>query len=165
MSSVQNTTNKILNKKNFINLVKLLVMVLIVLGVNRGVQSYLGEAAYDSTGLGNLSYNAALEQAKSSNRLVLADMSAIWCPTCRKLDKEVLSNSKVQEVINQNYVFTRIEYESDEGEAFMQRYDVNGFPTLLVLNQVGDKLVQLPLTFDPEKFKDLLNQATNQFNK
>ncbi|MDU0355246.1 thioredoxin family protein [Paraglaciecola aquimarina] len=162
---MQANKNDVANSKRklWVNVAKILVLALIVLGVNRLVQSYLGSSAYDNTGLGDLTLSEAIDTAKSSNRLVLADMSAIWCPSCRKLDNQVLSQPDVKDVINQSYVFTRIEYDSEEGEAFMQQFDVSGFPTLLVLNAEGDKLVQLPLTFDPNKFKSLLQQATERF--
>ncbi|MGJ8680831.1 thioredoxin family protein [Paraglaciecola sp.] len=164
MSSKHTWFTSLINNKQFRGVAQIAILALLVLGINRVVQSYLGESAYEDTGLGHLTLPEAIQTAKSSNRLVLADMSAVWCPSCRKLDKQVLSQADVKDVINQDFVFTRIEYDSEQGEAFMQRFNVSGFPTLLVLNDNGDKLVQLPLTFDPNKFKSLLQQAANQFN-
>lgn len=156
--------HSVLQNKQLISVAKIVILVLLVLGINRLVQSYLGESAYEKTGLGTLTLTEAVQQAQASNKLVLADLSAVWCPSCRKLDKQVLSQPEVKAAIEQSFVFTRIEYDSAQGEAFMQRFDVSGFPTLLVLDDKGDKLVQLPLTFDPTKFKSLLQQAANRFN-
>ncbi len=119
---------------------------------NVEVQSYLGRKAVAATGLDPVSLEQALVQAKTGDRLVLADMSAIWCPSCRRLDREVFGNLAVQEAIRAKYVFSRIEYESAEGEAFMETYGVRGFPTLLILDARGNLVRELPITFDPERF-------------
>jgi thiol:disulfide interchange protein len=126
---------------------------------NRTVQSYLGQQAIDATGLEILSLEQALEIAKSSNKLVLADMSAIWCPSCRKLDKQVFSDEQVKTQLNQDFVYARIEYDSPQGEAFMQHYQVSGFPTLLVLNAQGEKLLQLPISYEPHPFLATLKKG------
>ena len=123
---------------------------------NVELQSYLGRQALAETGLTHLSLEQAFAKAQREEKLVLADMSAIWCPTCRKLDQQVFSNDQVKQAINEKYVFARIEYESDAGKAFMKKYNVSGFPTLLILNANGEKLVHLPLTFDPESFLNLI---------
>jgi len=138
-----------------------IIILIIVLGYygNRAVQSYLGQQAIDHTGLELLTLEQALNVAKSSNKLVLADMSAIWCPACRKLDKQVFSDENVKTQLNQNFVYARIEYESPEGESFMQNYQVTGFPTLLVLNADGEKLVQLPINYEPLPFLATLEKV------
>jgi thiol:disulfide interchange protein len=138
-----------------------IVAVLVVVGYlgNKQVQSYFGQQAIDSTGLVVLSLDEAIAKAGQDDKLILADMSAIWCPTCRRLDKEVFSDDDVKRVINDQYVFSRIEYESDEGKAFMERYKVRGFPTLLVLNSAGEKLGQLRLTFEPSEFVEMIDRS------
>ena len=140
-----------------------IIILIIVLGYygNRAVQSYLGQQAIDHTGLELLTLEQALNVAKSSNKLVLADMSAIWCPACRKLDKQVFSDENVKTQLNQNFVYARIEYESPEGESFMQNYQVTGFPTLLVLNSDGEKLVQLPINYEPLPFLATLQKVVD----
>jgi thiol:disulfide interchange protein len=83
-----------------------IIILISVLGYygSKTVQTYLGQQAIDETDLEILSLEQALEIAKSSNKLVLADMSAIWCPSCRKLDKQVFSDEQVKIQINQNFV-------------------------------------------------------------
>ncbi len=124
--------------------------------INVEVQTRLGQSVLDEMQLQRHSLLEALAKAKAENKLVLADMSAIWCPTCRSLDKNVFSNPSVQEKINEKYVFARIEYESEEGERFMDTYDTRSFPTLLVLDPSGKKLNELPITTYPEEFIQFL---------
>ncbi len=71
----------------------------------------------------------------------------------------MFSDKRVQTQLKQDFVYARIEYESPEGEIFMQNYQVNGFPTLLVLNAEGEKLVQLPINYEPLVFLKSLEQV------
>lgn len=121
------------------------------------VQTYLGEQALEATGLERVEFPKALLLAKEKNKFILADMSAIWCPSCRKLDKQVFSNQSVKKIIEEHYIFTRLEYESKQGKAFMEKYDIKGFPTILILDGDGKKHFVLPPTYDPELFIDYLN--------
>jgi thiol:disulfide interchange protein len=127
---------------------------------NTYVQSKLGRDTLAKTGLSIHTLEEALVEASNNDKLVLANMTAIWCPTCRKLDREVFSNEQVKVAIDKDFVFARIEYDAKEGEDFMHKYKIYGFPTLLILNGKGDKLHHLPLTFDPQKFASLLSKAT-----
>jgi thiol:disulfide interchange protein len=156
-SDPDNTTNSS-DRSRLFKWGLIVVLVYCAYLANTYVQSYLGKQALQATGLTLKIFDEALAEAQRSNKLVLADMSAIWCPTCRKLDKLVFSNSDVQAIIEQGFVFARIEYESKQGEEFMQKYQVRGFPTLLILDSDGEKLAQLPLTFEPHTFAKMLTQ-------
>lgn len=116
------------------------------------VQTRRGMAAMAATELAFRPLAAALVQAKAEGKPVLADFSAIWCPTCRRLHTEVFSDPAVKAAIKAGYVLSSIDYESAEAPAFMARYDVSSFPSLLVLDGDGALLRKLPITFDPAAF-------------
>lgn len=141
----------------------LLLGIVIYFG-NKTLQIRFGEQALEQIEFEVLDINVAFAKAAAHDKLVLADMSAIWCPTCRKLDKTVFADTQVKQLIEDKFVFTRVEYESEQGKQFMQRYRVAGFPVLLVLNSEGEKLTRLPLTFDSIEFIENLNQilASNE---
>ncbi|WP_295679464.1 thioredoxin family protein [uncultured Nevskia sp.] len=120
--------------------------------VNVEVQTRRGIAAMAATELEFRPLAAALVQAKAEGKPVLADFSAIWCPTCRRLHTEVFSDPAVKAAINAGYVLSGIDYESAEAPAFMARYEVSSFPSLLVLDGDGALLRKLPITFDPLAF-------------
>jgi len=121
------------------------------------VQTYLGKQALEATGLKRFEFSEALELAKQNNKYVLTDMSAIWCPSCRKLDKQVFSNPDVKSVIEEHYIFSRVEYESADGKTFMKKYGIKGFPTVLVIDGDGKKHFVVPPTYDPELFIDYIS--------
>lgn len=142
-----------MNAKRIRGYLILAIAGLAVYFINVEVQTYFGERALRETGLEIASLEDAQATARETGRPILADLSAIWCPTCRKLDQTVFTDAGVHEELEQNFVFARIEYESDDGEKFMQRYNVRGFPNLLVLNADGKLIRQLPIVFDPNEFR------------
>ena len=93
--------------------------ILAVYFINVEVQSYFGRQALAKAGLTNLPLEPALTKAKAENKLLLVDVSAIWCPTCRKLDNTVFADAVVRQTIGEKFIFSRLEYESPEGEAFL----------------------------------------------
>jgi len=122
---------------------------------NQHVQSWLGQRAVNNTGFEHVSFEEALTKAQAEDKNLLIDFAAIWCPACRKLDNQVISQTEVKAEIEKNYVFTRLEYESDDREIF-ERYGIQGFPTLLVVDQTGKPLRRIATTLDPEQFIEQL---------
>lgn len=120
--------------------------------INVEVQSYLGRQAAEATGLPKHTLNEALVLAKQHNKPVFAELSAVWCPACRKLDKLVLSAPEVQAALNNNYIFTRVDYDTDEGKQFARTYKARGTPTLLVLNADATPIKRLRIEYDPAEF-------------
>jgi len=116
---------------------------------NLKYQSHLGQKAIESTGLAVLALDEALARSETSGKPVLANLSAIWCPSCRRLDSEALSNEAVVQKIQSDYHYARVEYDSDEGKAFMERHQLRGFPHLIILDKNGEVLERLPRTFSP----------------
>jgi thiol:disulfide interchange protein len=84
--------------------------------------------------------------------LILAEVSAVWCSSCRQLDNQVFADPEVRRTIDKRFVFSRIEYESEEGERFIEKYNVTGFPTLFLIRPDGTVARRLQVTFSPEEF-------------
>jgi thiol:disulfide interchange protein len=120
--------------------------------INVEVQSYFGRQALAKAGLVNLPLPEALAKAKAENKPVLVDVSAIWCSTCRKLDNTVFADAKVKQTINDKLIFSRLEYESPAGEAFLAQHNAVGFPNLWLLNGDGQVIKKLQVTFAPQEF-------------
>jgi thiol:disulfide interchange protein len=120
--------------------------------INVEVQSYFGRQALEKTGLQKFTLDEALTKATAENKQVLVDVSAIWCPNCRRLDNDIFANENVKKVINQKFVFARLEYESPEGTEFLEKHNTTGFPNLWLLDNKGGAIKQLQVTFNPEEF-------------
>ena len=120
---------------------------------NVRLQTWLGHRALAQTGLEIHTLEEGMRLAADSDRLVLANVSAIWCSSCRTFDKEVLGDDAVRRLIESDFVFVRLEYESDEGKAFREEYEVQGFPRLVVLDADGRLLARLPTVYDAAVFR------------
>lgn len=134
---------------------KVLLLALVGLSayfINVELQSYFGRQALANTGLPILTIDQAMKKAQLENKQILVDVSAIWCPNCRRLDREIFSNELVKTILNEKFVFVRLEYESDEGTNFLEKHNANGFPTLWILDNTGKTIKQLGITFAPDEF-------------
>ena len=123
-------------------------------------QTRRGLQALEATRLDFQPLDQALLRARAKKKPVLADFSAIWCPTCRAMHATVFTDPAVKAAIESGYVLSRIDYESPQAPAFMTKYAVTGFPTLLVLDADGKLLRRVPVTLDPAQFAISLQRGT-----
>lgn len=79
----------------------------------------------------------ALAAAKAAGKLVFLDVGAYWCPPCRELDEEVFVRPDVGAALSEKFVALHVDAEKGEGPELVQRYKVQAYPTLLVLEANG----------------------------
>jgi thioredoxin-related protein len=89
----------------------------------------------------------AQEQAKSNNKLVFLDFTGSdWCGYCIRLNHDILSKPAFQEYANKNLVLVEIDFPRAKSQSadlrkqnqqLAQQYEVQGFPTIVVLNGSG----------------------------
>ncbi len=133
----------------------LAIFIAVITGVyfgNVALQTHLGRNVLAGTGLELRSFDEALVESKASGKPVLVAMSAIWCPSCRTFDKNVLSDPAVNALIRERFVFARVEYEDEGGRAFMERYGVKGFPHVFVVDSEGEVIKELRIMRKAEAF-------------
>ena len=139
-------------KKEFFSIVLMVAFGgLFYIGIN-SLQNLNGKRAFANTGLVPLTLAQAMDKAQEQGKPILADFSAYWCGYCVKLDKEVFADSTVKEVIDRDYIYARIDSESDEANYFRKTYQAYGFPTLVLLKPDGTLIKKLDLTFEPSAF-------------
>ena len=98
-------------------------------------------------------YKKAQQEAKTSNRLLLVDFTGSdWCGWCIKLDKEVFSKPEFKDYANKNLVLMEADFPRAKAQAvglkkqnqeLAQQYQIQGFPTIIVLNGDGQKIGEL----------------------
>lgn len=132
------------------------VIVISAYFINVEVQTHFGKQALKRAALISLPFEQALVKAGNEDKLVLVDVSAIWCSTCRKLDNEIFANQEVKRLIKEKFVFSRLEYEAEESQGFIEKYEVSGFPTLLLIDENGSVVKRLAVTFNVNEFLEQL---------
>ena len=108
----------------------------------------LGGAMISFAGLWTEDFDKALTQAKESGKYVLVDFSGSdWCGWCKKLDKEVFSKKEFKDYAETNLVCVLIDFprqkqqsnkEKKANTALMEKYGVQGFPTILLFTPQGE---------------------------
>ncbi len=78
---------------------------------------------------------SALVEAQRTQKPVLVDFSADWCPPCIVMKHDVWPDRAVAAVVSQSYVPLLIDVDRDGTVA--EQYRVNGIPTVLVLDARG----------------------------
>jgi protein disulfide-isomerase len=92
----------------------------------------------------------ALNQARTDNKMVLLDFTGSdWCPWCIKFDQEVLSTGEFANYAGSKLVLVQLDFprtkpQSDAlkqaNQELYQRFNVNGYPTYILLNSSGREL-------------------------
>jgi thioredoxin-related protein len=95
----------------------------------------------------------AQAKAKEENKLVMLDFTGSdWCGWCIKLHKEVFSKPEFAEYANRNLVLVEVDFPRSKkqsaelkkaNEALQEKYKVEGYPTIVVLNSAGTKVGEL----------------------
>jgi thioredoxin-related protein len=114
-------------------------------------------------------YKTALATAAKENKKVLLDFTGSdWCGWCIKLKKEAFDQPAFKEYADKNLVLVEIDFPQGKSQspelkkqnnALQEQYQVQGFPTLVVLDPEG-KVIKRQSGYipgGPKGFIDWLN--------
>jgi tetratricopeptide (TPR) repeat protein len=82
-------------------------------------------------------FEEARNLAQATNRLLFLDVGAYWCPPCHELDEKTFTDPRVGAWLNEHTVPLHIDAEKGEGVELVDRYRVQAYPTLLLLEPSG----------------------------
>ena len=114
---------------------------------------WVSSAQADSTWIND--YKRAQEDAKSNHKLVLLNFTGSdWCGYCIMLDRAILSKPEFRDYANKNLVLVELDFPTHSGPRWKaqsidvkkqnaelaEKYDVMGFPTLVLLSPEGKTL-------------------------
>src|SRR5438105_12892306 len=92
-------------------------------------------------------YKKAQQEAKNTNKLLFVNFTGSdWCGYCILLDRAILSQPQFKDYASKNLVLLEIDFPRRKAQSpetkkqnveLAERYQVEGFPTLVVLNGDG----------------------------
>ena len=116
-------------------------------------------------------YKAALEQAAKENKPVLLDFTGSdWCGWCIKLDKDTFSQPEFKQFAEKNLILVELDFPNNKPQdesvkkqnaELQEKYGVEGFPTLVLLNSKGKEIARNPgyLPGGPKGFIEWVEKA------
>ncbi|MCI0329339.1 MAG: thioredoxin fold domain-containing protein [candidate division Zixibacteria bacterium] len=136
--------------------------------VKKVAASKKGEAPAWPVEITWLNYEDGLKKGKLDNKNIFVDFYTSWCGWCKKLDKEVYSDSAVKVVLARHFVTVKTNAESsrrfvlDDGKEYTDArlarevFGVQGYPALWFLTSSGEKLTYIPGYIPKDKFVNIL---------
>jgi thioredoxin-related protein len=107
----------------------------------------------------------AQTQARADHKMVLMDFNGSdWCAPCKALRKNVLSSPEFMEYAKKNLVLVDVDFpkhkalpagQQQANDALAQKYGVDGFPTIVVLNSDG-KEIKKSAGYDGQNAKEFI---------
>ncbi len=88
------------------------------------------------------SFDKAFEKAKKENKLIFVDFSAKWCGPCQQLKERVLEKKDFEKVCK-HAIPVYVECTSEKGKELAKKFNIFGFPTVVVFNKGGNTLTSI----------------------
>jgi len=104
----------------------------------------------------------AFDEAERDGKLVLLDISAVWCHWCHVMDETSYSDQEVAGFINRKFVPVRV--DTDRMPDVNERYNMGGWPTTAILTPNGEVLVGATYV-PPEKLMETLEQLAGFYDE
>lgn len=100
-------------------------------------------------------FDEALQQADSLHKPLFIYGYTSWCPYCKKMDRNTLSNTEVVNELNNNYICLSYDLEKDAGVDIKNKFGLDMFPVSIFLNNKGDVIAKQFGNIQPSEFLQL----------
>jgi len=97
-----------------------------------------------------------LKQGGTESKIVLVDFTATWCGWCTKLKDEVFSTDEFKKAAGAKLVLVAI--DADKNRELVDKYKVEGFPTILFLDTDGREVNRIVGFRDLQGFLDEISK-------
>lgn len=100
---------------------------------------------------------SALDRARSEGKPVLVNFYADWCVWCKRLESTTFRDAEVSVLLRDRVVPVSLDVDG-AGRELSGRYEVDGLPTILVLDADGREIGRIPGYMPPTGFLERVSQ-------
>lgn len=104
----------------------------------------------------NNDLEAALKEAKESQKPVMVDFHTKWCKWCKELDRNTYSDNRVNEL---SAYFICVKVDAEEYPTITDKYNIRGYPTVVFLNHNGSVDSRVMGYRTPEVFTKIMDSV------
>ncbi len=105
----------------------------------------------------DMSYSEAVQEAKSTNKIIMIDFYTTWCGPCKMLDKTTWKDKKVRKWLDERTIPLKIDAEKNRPLA--KKFEVAAYPTMVFIDGNGKIVGRLVGYRAPEQFIGAANDA------
>ena len=104
----------------------------------------------------------AFHRAQEEGKLILLDLTAVWCHACHVMDETTYSTDSIIELLHARFVPVRV--DTDHRPDIEARYRHGGWPTTSVLLPTGEIVFQANF-LEPDELQEALLESEKLFNR
>ncbi|MBB5438103.1 thiol:disulfide interchange protein [Pedobacter sp. AK017] len=104
----------------------------------------------------------AIKQAKASKKYIFVDAYADWCGPCKLLKSSTFADLQVSTFFNSHFVNVAIDMEKGGGIALAEDWDIQAYPTLLILDSTGKVVFRSVGFLRPKELLEFGRQGLNR---
>lgn len=97
-------------------------------------------------------------KAQQNNKLILIYATSKSCYYCKKMDREVFSDTKVQKSLNSNYILLEVDVDNKALSFNLRKYYKRVTPSFFVLNSNANLLKTYVGSWSKKDFLDILKE-------
>ena len=101
----------------------------------------------------DLTFEQALAKAQATRSMLFIDCYTSWCGPCRHMAENVFPLEKVGDFMNQ-FICVKYDMEKGEGPELAKKFNVQAYPTFVILNWDGSLRHKLVGSADPDEFME-----------
>ena len=98
-----------------------------------GLWAWSMTMAQEGVNFRDITFEEALKQAKSENKLVFMDCYTSWCGPCKNMADKVFPQKAAGDYFNPRFVCVKYDMEKGAGVELAKKFEVHAYPTFLMI--------------------------------